>query len=153
MLTDKKKFKRGNNHDRILLWKHLINHVDPSTCVSVSNLKDELESAFCDDFDQDIKKFNTWFTNKRSKIVKEVGTDGYTEYLRCLFKVYKTAKDKVCIATIVEERHKWMLGRLKDKYRHSDIMELATKMYNNQKALGEWNAGNKEQSAKKGEDP
>eukprot|EP00957_Ditylum_brightwellii_P030735 2328893-Ditylum_brightwellii.AAC.1 len=70
MLMDKEKFKRGNDYDG-----------------------DELESASLDDFNQDIKKFNTWFTNTRSKIVKEVGQDGYVEYLGCLFKSYKTAKD------------------------------------------------------------
>eukprot|EP00957_Ditylum_brightwellii_P112698 8590695-Ditylum_brightwellii.AAC.1 len=86
----------------------------PLTCVSVSNLKDELESILLDNFDQDVKKFNTWFTNKRSEIANQVGTYGYTDYLRCLFKAYKTANDKEFIATIVEERCKWMLGRLKD---------------------------------------
>eukprot|EP00957_Ditylum_brightwellii_P107987 8237773-Ditylum_brightwellii.AAC.1 len=115
MLMDKVKFKRGNNYDGVLLWKHLINNVNPLTCMLVSNLKDKLELASLDNFDQDIKKFNTWFTNKRSKIVKEVGKDGYTKYLRCLFKACKTAKDNEFITTIVEERCKWMLGRLKDK--------------------------------------
>eukprot|EP00957_Ditylum_brightwellii_P156812 11935471-Ditylum_brightwellii.AAC.1 len=45
MLTDEEKFKRGNDHDEALLWKHLINHVNPPTCVLVSNLKDELKSG------------------------------------------------------------------------------------------------------------
>eukprot|EP00957_Ditylum_brightwellii_P189991 14464024-Ditylum_brightwellii.AAC.1 len=144
MFTDKEKFKRGNDHDRVLLWKHFINHMNPLTCVLVSNLKDEIDSASLDDFNQDIKEFNTWFTNKRSEIVKEVGIYGYTEYLRCLFKAYKTAKDKEFITTIIEERHKWMFGRLKNKYKHSNLMELAMKTYNNQ---------NKEKSTKKGDDP
>eukprot|EP00957_Ditylum_brightwellii_P074971 5697273-Ditylum_brightwellii.AAC.1 len=67
--------------------------VNPSTKVLVANLKDEIESAKMDDFDHNVKKFNTWFLDKRNLIVKEVCEDGYTEYLRCLFKTNLTAVD------------------------------------------------------------
>eukprot|EP00957_Ditylum_brightwellii_P057940 4393003-Ditylum_brightwellii.AAC.1 len=95
-------------------------------------------------FDQDIKVFNAWFTNKQIAIVKEVGTEGYTKYLRCLFKPYKTAKNKELLATITKERCKWMFGHLPKGCGYADLMELALKTYNNQKALGEWNAGTKQ---------
>eukprot|EP00957_Ditylum_brightwellii_P133434 10173164-Ditylum_brightwellii.AAC.1 len=65
--------------------------VNSSTKVSVANLKDEIELAKMDGFNHDVKKFNTWFSDKRNLIVKKVGKDGYMEYLRCLFKTYLMA--------------------------------------------------------------
>eukprot|EP00957_Ditylum_brightwellii_P080297 6107416-Ditylum_brightwellii.AAC.1 len=82
-------------------------HINPSTCVSVGNLKDTLEAVTLDTFGHDIKAFNAWFTNKQTDIIKEVGTEGYTKYLRCLFKMYRTAVDKEFLVTIAEERRKW----------------------------------------------
>eukprot|EP00957_Ditylum_brightwellii_P184075 14021523-Ditylum_brightwellii.AAC.1 len=43
MLTNEQKFKRGNDHDGVLLWQFLINYVNPLVCMSVGNLKDKLE--------------------------------------------------------------------------------------------------------------
>eukprot|EP00957_Ditylum_brightwellii_P038152 2884648-Ditylum_brightwellii.AAC.1 len=111
--------------------------------MSVGNLKDKLELAKLDDFRQDIKAFNGWFTNKWTKIVKEVGTEVYTNYLGSLFKIYKTANNKEVMATIVEERCKWMIECLKSGYGYSDLMELSLEPYNKQKALEEWDAGKK----------
>eukprot|EP00957_Ditylum_brightwellii_P005591 428127-Ditylum_brightwellii.AAC.1 len=106
VLTKEEKFKKGNDHDGVLLWQHLIDHVNPLTCISMENLTDDLKAATLKSFKQDIKVFNAWFTNKQTVIVKEVGTEGYIKYLQCLFKTYKTANNKEFLVTIAKERHK-----------------------------------------------
>eukprot|EP00957_Ditylum_brightwellii_P099167 7553104-Ditylum_brightwellii.AAC.1 len=50
------------------------------------------------------------------------------------------ANNKEFLATIIEERHNWMLGCFPSRYRYLNLMELMLKTYNNQKALGEWDA-------------
>eukprot|EP00957_Ditylum_brightwellii_P117712 8979281-Ditylum_brightwellii.AAC.1 len=86
------------------------------TKVSVANLEDEIEPAKMDDFNHNVKKFNTWFSNKRNLIVKEVGKDGYTKYLRCLFKTYLTAVDPEFLEAVTLERRLWLMGRKADSY-------------------------------------
>eukprot|EP00957_Ditylum_brightwellii_P205896 15345905-Ditylum_brightwellii.AAC.1 len=127
MLTEEDTFKRGMDHDGLLLWIKTVDNVNPSTKVSVSNVKDELKNAQLETFDYDIRKFNTWFNDKRNIIVKEIGKDGYKEYLRCLFKTYSTAKNQKFLDNIEEERRKWMMDEQKPSYDYSDLMEYASK--------------------------
>eukprot|EP00957_Ditylum_brightwellii_P046376 3520497-Ditylum_brightwellii.AAC.1 len=87
-----------------------------STKVSVANLKDKIEVAKMDDFDHNVIKFYTWFSDKRNLIVKEVGEDGCTEYLRCLFKTYLMAVDPKLLEAITLERRLWMMRRQADTY-------------------------------------
>eukprot|EP00957_Ditylum_brightwellii_P064944 4927123-Ditylum_brightwellii.AAC.1 len=108
------------------------------TNVSVANLKDELENAKLDAFGHVINEFNTWFTEKRNTIIREVGKEGYTKYKRCLFKTYQTAENKEFLTVIGQERRDWMMDKQKVGYCYSDSMSFALKMYNNQKSLGEW---------------
>eukprot|EP00957_Ditylum_brightwellii_P192098 14623229-Ditylum_brightwellii.AAC.1 len=81
LLSHEDKYKVNGNIDGVLLWQFIVDMVNPSTKVSVANLKDEIESAKMDDFNHNVKKFNTWFSDKRNLTVKEVGRDGYMEYL------------------------------------------------------------------------
>eukprot|EP00957_Ditylum_brightwellii_P103737 7902719-Ditylum_brightwellii.AAC.1 len=90
--------------------------VNLSTKVSVANLKDKIKSAKMDNFDHNVKKFNTWFSDKRNLIVKEAGKNGYTEYLRCLFKTYLTAVDSEFLEAVTLERRLWLMGRQADSY-------------------------------------
>eukprot|EP00957_Ditylum_brightwellii_P187729 14294720-Ditylum_brightwellii.AAC.1 len=65
-----------------------------------------------DDFGQDMEKFNMWPMNQCNIIIKEVGKEGYTEYLCSLFQAYKTAKDKEFVKAIKDKKMKWMIGNL-----------------------------------------
>eukprot|EP00957_Ditylum_brightwellii_P122597 9349374-Ditylum_brightwellii.AAC.1 len=75
MLMEETLFKKGDNYDGLLLWRLLVEKVNPTTNVSVVNLKDKLENAKLDGFGQDIKEFNTWFADKRNAIIREVGKE------------------------------------------------------------------------------
>ena len=118
--------------------------VNPSTKVSVANLKDEIETAKLSSFEHDIKKFNTWFSDKQNLIVKEVGENGYTEYLRCLFKTYLTAIDPKFVEAVTQERRLWMMGRQVDTYEYADLISFALTLYNNRVALSEWKGGKRQ---------
>ena len=78
--------------------------VNPTTKVSIRNIKDELENANLKDYGYDIKKFNTWFIDRRNAIVREVGKGEYTEYKRSLFKIYKTARNQEFLKEIGNEK-------------------------------------------------
>ena len=138
LLAEKDKFRRENEYEGLLLWHQIIKAVNPSTKLSVGNLKEELEGADLKDFEYNIKKFNTWFNDKRSMIIREAGTEGYSEYERCLFKTYRTARNKEFLDAINTERRNWMMGTQAKEYNHTDIQSFALKMYNNQTALREW---------------
>eukprot|EP00957_Ditylum_brightwellii_P198649 15140442-Ditylum_brightwellii.AAC.1 len=69
-----------------------------------------------DDFNHDVKKFNTWFSDKRNLIVKEVREDGYTKYLRCLFKTYLMAVDPEFLEAVTLKQRLWMMGRQANTY-------------------------------------
>eukprot|EP00957_Ditylum_brightwellii_P077479 5887136-Ditylum_brightwellii.AAC.1 len=88
-----------------------------------------------DDFRHDIEKFNLWFKDKRTIIVKEIGTAGYTEYTHCLFKTYLSSTDAEFLREIKDKQKEWMLNKQSIMYGHSDLMDLALKLFNNQKAL------------------
>eukprot|EP00957_Ditylum_brightwellii_P151077 11504216-Ditylum_brightwellii.AAC.1 len=51
LLSHEDKYKVGGNINSVLLWQFIVDMVNPSTKVSVANLKDEMESAKIDDFD------------------------------------------------------------------------------------------------------
>eukprot|EP00957_Ditylum_brightwellii_P203199 15333623-Ditylum_brightwellii.AAC.1 len=72
-------FKQGDNFDRALLWHQIVTQVNPSIKAAIENLKDELEMTKMDNFGHYVRKFNTWFSNQRNMIVREVGKEGYTE--------------------------------------------------------------------------
>eukprot|EP00957_Ditylum_brightwellii_P101984 7773266-Ditylum_brightwellii.AAC.1 len=55
LLTEESLFKREGNHNGLLLWHHIMERVNPSTKVTVANLKDEIEGATLDNFGHDIK--------------------------------------------------------------------------------------------------
>eukprot|EP00957_Ditylum_brightwellii_P073752 5605153-Ditylum_brightwellii.AAC.1 len=40
---------------------------------------------------------------------------------------------------IKDDQKEWMLDKRSTTYSHANLMDLALKLYNNQKALGEWN--------------
>ena len=86
-------------------------------------------------FDQDVKKFHTWFKDKRKPIIKsEKGDDSYKEYIRCLFKTYKTSSIETFREPIVQERTKWITGSQSKTYDYTDIMTFASKFYVNLEA-------------------
>eukprot|EP00957_Ditylum_brightwellii_P176804 13467505-Ditylum_brightwellii.AAC.1 len=59
MLTEESLFKNGDNCNGLLLWQLIVEKFNPTTNVSVANLKDKLENAKLDDIRQVIKEFNT----------------------------------------------------------------------------------------------
>ena len=138
LLAEEDDFKRGEEYDGLLLWNKLVLQVNPSTKISVGNLKDELIGADLKNFNQDVKKFNTWFTEKRNLIVREVGKEWYTEYKQCLFKTYRTAENEEFLTAVNAERRDWMMGKQEKGYNYASIQSFALKMFNNQVALGVW---------------
>eukprot|EP00957_Ditylum_brightwellii_P005751 438443-Ditylum_brightwellii.AAC.1 len=90
-------------------------------------------------FGHDIKKFNLWFKDKRTMIVKEIGAAGYTKYTCYLFKTYLSSTDAEFLRGIKDKQKEWMLDKQSTTYGHSNLMDFALKLYNNQKVLGEWN--------------
>eukprot|EP00957_Ditylum_brightwellii_P025844 1955072-Ditylum_brightwellii.AAC.1 len=104
MLTKELLFKKGDNHDYMLLWRLVVEKVNPNTNVSVANLKDELKNVTLDAFGRDIKVFNTWFMNKRNVIIREVGMQGYTKHESCQLKTYPKVENKEFLIEINQER-------------------------------------------------
>eukprot|EP00957_Ditylum_brightwellii_P139215 10610499-Ditylum_brightwellii.AAC.1 len=96
-----------------------------------SNLKGKIEKAVFPNFGYNIETFNTWFANKRNLIIKEAGIEGYKKYLRCIFKMHRTAKDAEFLVIINKKFCHWMLIKLEDSFNHLDLLEYGLKMYNN----------------------
>eukprot|EP00957_Ditylum_brightwellii_P198531 15130629-Ditylum_brightwellii.AAC.1 len=150
LLFHEDKYKIGGNIDDVLLWQFIVDMVNLLTKVSVANLKDEIESAKIDDFDHDVKKFNTWFSDKRNLIVKGVNEDGYTEYLRCLFKTYLAAVDPEFLEAVTLEQRLWLMGRQANSYEYADLTQFALTLFNNRTALSEWKGRKGQPTDKKG---
>ena len=148
LMTGEEYYTQNGYTDGILLWDYLVGHVNPSTKVSVANLKDELENCNLNDHNHDVKAFNQWFSAKKAEIVREVGKSGYTEYIRCLFKAYRTARDKEFLIAINNERRDWMLGKLPDNYSCENLLALGLRVYNNQVALKEWEVTEEKEKTK-----
>ena len=125
-------FTKNGEIDGLLLFYHFIEETNPTTIVELSNLKDDLESATMSNFNQDVKKYHTWFNDKRKMIIKnEQGQDTYKEYVRCLFKTYKTSNIEVFRKVVMDERTKWVTGNQPKKYSHKELMLFASKLYLN----------------------
>eukprot|EP00957_Ditylum_brightwellii_P168615 12834136-Ditylum_brightwellii.AAC.2 len=89
-------------------------------------------------FGHHVRKFNTWFINQHNEIVREVGKEGCTEYLRSLFCVYKTAKDVEFLKTVKAKETEWVARDLLATYVYKDLLAFAFKLYNNKKATSKW---------------
>ena len=125
-------FTKNGEIDGLLLFYFFIEQTNPTTIVELSNLKDELESATMSDFNQNVKKYHTWFNDKRKMIIKnEQGQDTYKEYVRCLFKTYKTSNIEVFRKAVMDERTKWVTGNQPKKYSQKELMLFASKLYLN----------------------
>ena len=123
---DLKTFSRNGHIDGALLFSFFCSYTNPTTVIENSNLKDEIEGAVMKTFDQDVKKFHTWFKDKRKAIIKsEKGDDSYKEYIRCLFKTYKTSSIKAFREPIVQERTKWITGSQSKTYDYTDLTTFA----------------------------
>eukprot|EP00957_Ditylum_brightwellii_P135894 10365465-Ditylum_brightwellii.AAC.1 len=72
-------------------------------------------------------------------IIKEIGVVGYTEYTCCLFKTYLTSIDAKFPRGFKDEQKEWMIDKHSATYCHTNLMDLALKLFYNQKSLGEWN--------------
>eukprot|EP00957_Ditylum_brightwellii_P203939 15336852-Ditylum_brightwellii.AAC.1 len=108
LMAKETNFKQGDDFDRAMLWHQIVTQVKPSTKAAIGNLKDKLEMAKMDNFGHDIRKLNTWFIDQCNKIVREVGKEGYTEYLHSLFCAYKMAKDKEFLKAMKDKETKWV---------------------------------------------
>eukprot|EP00957_Ditylum_brightwellii_P185448 14120663-Ditylum_brightwellii.AAC.1 len=76
LLSKESLFTKEGNHNKLLLWHHIVERVNPLMKVMVANFKEKTEGATLDNFGHDIKKFNLWFKDKRMMIVKEIETVG-----------------------------------------------------------------------------
>ena len=73
--------------------------INPTTTVGTSKLKDEIESKTVAEFRFNVVDYNTWFQDTHEEIKKEEG-EGYSEYLRALFKGYLAVKNEEFLQTI-----------------------------------------------------
>ena len=95
------------------------------------------------EFSGDVVKYNTWFEDMRDQIIREEGPDQYNEYLRNLFRAYLTCPDQEFIATVNEEKRKWMQGKLGTNYTFEDLLELGRVTYNNLVEDNSWKGTDK----------
>ena len=73
--------------------------VFPTTKISSSVHFDRLDVVHLKDHSYDVKKFNEWFEDKYSKIVRDEGSDDYSKfYLRIIFMIHATAKNEDFVA-------------------------------------------------------
>ena len=130
LMPHKHEFQRGHEYDGPLLWDFIRRRVKPSTTVGASRLKDDIENKTLEDFNDDVTKYNSWFTDTRDQIIREEG-EGYNEYTRSLFKAYRKSSNEDFREAIASEKRSWTQGRLPDTYTYLDLMELARLEYNN----------------------
>ena len=105
IVGSKKKYHRGQKYDGPLLWDFIYCWINPITMVDASKLKDNIEKTKPLQFDNDIIKFNMWFKDTRSAIIKEAG-EVYNEYLRSMFRAYLSCKDDESLDAIKDKRRK-----------------------------------------------
>ena len=130
IIGSKKEFQKGQEYDGVLLWDFIRRRINPNTTVGASRLKDEIETTTPTVFDNDIIKYNTWFEDTRSAIIKEEGK-GYNEYLRSLFRAYLTVPDAEFIEAVKDEKRDWIQGKLVADYDYSNLMDLGRVTFNN----------------------
>ena len=63
-------FEQSRKYNGVRLWNSIQRRVKPTTTVGASNYKADIEKA------TNVVKFNTWFDNTGTIIIKEEG-DGY----------------------------------------------------------------------------
>ena len=107
IIGSKLEYQRGRENDGPLLWDFIRRRINPTTTVGASKLKDEIETTKPSLFSNDIIKYNTWFEDTRTSIIKEEGP-GYNEYLRSVFRAYSSYDDGKFLDTIKDERRKWV---------------------------------------------
>ena len=142
LTVNESSFKVGREYDGPLLWDFIRRRVNPTTTVGASRFKEELETTTLAVFSDDIIKYNTWFQDIRSEIIKEEGDERYNKYLRNLFRAYLTCSDNEFIETIRHQKRKWMQGEVKSDYSFRDLLELGRLTFNNLVQDGSWE-GNK----------
>ena len=100
--------------------------------VGTSKIKDKIESKTISSFDNNVIKYNTWFSYKCTQIIKKE-RDGYNEYLRSLFRAYLTCNDNEFVDSVkdVKRWRKINQGKLNSNYTYRDLMELGRVMLNN----------------------
>ena len=130
IMGGKTEYERNDECDGPLLWDYIRRRVNPSTTVGASKLKDEIESKKLADFDHDVIRYNTWFCDTREEIMKEEG-EGFSEYLRSLFRAYQSSDNQEFLDAIAEEKRRWTQGRLQSNYSYLELMELGRLTYNN----------------------
>ena len=131
-------FKQGRECDGPLLWDFIRRHVNPTTTVGASKLKEDLENVKPSKFGNNIVKYNTWFEDVKKRIIKEEGAGKYNEYLRNLFRAYLVSGDKEFVLAVKEEKRKWTQGKLPTTYDYNDLMELGRLTYVNLVDDGTW---------------
>jgi len=72
------------------------------------------------------------------RILKEEG-EGYTEYLRSMFRAYLASDSTKIVDAIKEERRRWTQDKLGAAYTYLDLMKLGRLAYNNLVDKESWN--------------
>ena len=123
IIGSKLEYQRGRENDGPLLWDFIRRRINPTTTVGASKLKDEIETTKPSLFSNDIIKYNTWFEDTRTSIIKEE-SPGYNEYLRSVFRAYSSYNDGEFLDTIKDERRKWVQGKLPESYSYLSLIHI-----------------------------
>ena len=113
---------------------HSCKHVKPLKTVGLSKLKDGIDSKDLKEFGQDLKNYHTWLEDSKTQINQEEGQGNYKKYLICVFRTYKTSMDKEFRNEIKEEKQKWVIGHLSEKYTYNILMQNGLLLFNNKVA-------------------
>ena len=139
-----KEYKKLQEYDGPLLWDFIRRRVNPSTTVGASKFKEELETKTIADFDNDVVKYNSWFEDVRTMIIRDEGPDKYNKYLRNVFRSYLECRVEEFVETVKGEKRRWMQGQLDQTYDHTNLFDLGRITFNNLVANEEWKiVGNK----------
>ena len=114
-----------------------------------SGYKNTIELKTLDDFECNIKNYNTWFKNTRNKIIKLEGKEIYEIYTRLIFKKYLTLNNDEIKATLKAKIEvmdtKKAIIEISLPRRHG---KTAGTSYNNLLAENEWYSVVKESKPK-----
>ena len=71
LLANADKFKRDGEFDGVELFHHFRKHVNPSTAIGASVLKDKIETKTLAEFGHNITKYHPWIDDVKIQIDQE----------------------------------------------------------------------------------
>ena len=79
ILGDEDQYMQDGGFDGIKRCNYIRATVNPKTTTGASECKDEIELQTIDDFEHNVKNYNTWFNDTRNEILKLEWKGKYNE--------------------------------------------------------------------------